>query len=202
MPAVLTFIEYADCPYRAAGLNQDCGPLYDDFETARGWQVNPSGTDTATAGQWQIAQPAKTSNAAGVKQKPTTTSGLADLVTGAAAGSGVNGNDVDGGVTSVRSPAFTLGSNDSTGWQLTFNYTFAHNVKATAADYLRVSVGGDVVFEQDGFAGNRNAVWTPVSINLDAYAGQNVRILIQAADGAGDSLVEAAFDDVRVYQQP
>jgi murein tripeptide amidase MpaA len=202
VPAVLTFLEYADCPYRAAGLNQDCGPLYDDFETARGWQVNPSGTDTATAGQWQIAQPAKTSNAAGVKQKPTTTSGLADLVTGAAAGSGVNGNDVDGGVTSVRSPAFTLGGNNSTGWQLTFNYTFAHNVKATAADYLRVSVGGDVVFEQSGFAGNRNAVWTPVSVNLDAYAGQNVRILIQAADGAGDSLVEAAVDDVRVYQQP
>jgi hypothetical protein len=59
-----------------------------------------------------------------------------------------------------------------------------------------------VVFEQDGFAGNRNAVWTPVSVNLDAYAGQTVRVLIQAADGAGDSLVEAAVDDVRVYQQP
>jgi murein tripeptide amidase MpaA len=202
VPAVLTFLEYADCPYRAAGLNQDCGPLYDDFETARGWQVNPTGGDTATAGQWQIAQPTKTSNAAGVKQKPTTTSGLADLVTGAAAGSSVMGNDVDGGVTSVRSPAFTLGGNGSTGWRLTFNYTFAHNKKATSADYLRVSVSGHVVFEQDGFAGNRNAVWTPVSVNLDAYAGQTVRVLIQAADGAGDSLVEAAVDDVRVYQQP
>lgn len=202
VPAVLTFLEYADCPYRAAGLVQDCGPLYDDFETARGWQVNPSGTDTATAGQWQIAQPAKTRNAAGVKQKLTTTSGLADLVTGAAAGSGANGNDVDGGVTSVRSPAFALGGNGSTGWRLTFNYTFAHNAKASAADYVRVSIGGDVVFEQDGFAGNRNATWTPVSVSLDAYAGQTVRILIQAADGAGDSLVEAAVDDVRVYQQP
>jgi carboxypeptidase T len=202
VPAVLTFLEFADCPYRAAGLDEDCGPVYDDFETSRGWEVNASGSDTATAGQWQIAQPARTSNAAGVKQLAKTTSGVADLVTGAAAGSDVNGNDVDGGVTSIRSPAVTLGSNGSTGWTLGFKYTFAHNNKATSADYLRVSVGGDVVFEQDGFAGNRNAVWTPVSINLDAYAGQTVRVVISAADGGGDSLVEAAIDDVRVFQQP
>ena len=45
-------------------------------------------------------------------------------------------------------------------------------------------------------------MWTPVSVNLDAFAGQSVRILIQAADGGPDSLVEAAVDDVRVYQQP
>ena len=66
-PAVLTFLEMADCPYRAAGLDQDCGPLYDDFEAARGWQVNPNGTDTATSGAWQRADPAKTRNGAGVK---------------------------------------------------------------------------------------------------------------------------------------
>ena len=50
VPAVLTFLEFADCPYRAAGLDKDCGPLYDDFEIDRGWQVNPTGTDTATSG--------------------------------------------------------------------------------------------------------------------------------------------------------
>lgn len=202
VPAVLAFFEMADCPYRAAGLANDCGPLYDDFETTRGWQVDPSGNDTATGGKWQVADPAKTKNGAGVKQQGTTTSGLADLVTGAAAGSGANANDVDGGTTTVRSPAFTLGSAGSTGWRLTFNYTFAHNNKARAADYLRVSIGGDVVFTQTGHAANRNAVWKPVSINLDAYAGQTVRVVISAADGGADSLVEAAVDDVRVFQQP
>ncbi len=202
IPAVLTFLEFADCPYRAAGLDQDCGPLYDDFETDRGWQVNPSATDTATSGAWERADPAKTRTAAGIKQRGTTVSGLADLVTGSAAGAATGANDIDGGVTSIRSPQFTLGGASSTGWTMSFSYTFAHDKTATAADYLRVSIGGTAVFTQTGAAVNRNGVWTPVSINLDDYAGQTVRILIQAADGGPDSLVEAAVDDVRVYQQP
>jgi carboxypeptidase T len=199
--AVLTFLEYADCPYRAAGLDQYCGLFNDDFEADRGWQVDPNGTDTATDGAWQRADPAGVRNGAGVKQKGRTTSGSFDLVTGAAGGK-ANSNDVDGGVTSVRSPALKLGGGSSSGWRLDFNYTFAHNRKASSADYLRVLVNGDVVFSQAGFAGNRNAVWTPASINLDAYAGQTVRITIEAADNGPDSVVEAAVDDVSVYQQP
>ena len=53
-----------------------------------------------------------------------------------------------------------------------------------------------------GKSKNRNAVWTPVSINLDAFAGQSVHVLVVANDGAADSLVEAAVDDVRIYQAP
>jgi aminopeptidase S len=86
-------------------------------------------------------------------------------------------------VTSVRSPLVSLGGSASSGWKLDFSYTFAHNAKSSSADYLRVAVGGDVVFSQQGTASNRNAVWTHVSVNLDAYAGQNVRIVIEAADG-------------------
>jgi carboxypeptidase T len=200
--AVLTFIEYADCPYRAAGLTQDCGPLYDDFEIDRGWQVNPDGTDTATRGAWQRAVPAGTKDSGGVKQRAVPVSGMADLVTGARAGANPNANDVDGGTTTVAAPRVTLGSASSTGWTLSFAYTFAHDARASSADYLRVAVNGDVVFSQTGVASNRNAAWTPVSVDLDAYAGQTIRITVQAADGGADSLVEAAIDDVRVYEQP
>jgi carboxypeptidase T len=198
---VLQFLEMADCPYRAAGLDADCGPLYDDFETARGWQVNPNGTDTATSGAWERAVSVKTRNSAGIKQRGTTVSGMYDLVTGATA-TGVSSNDVDGGVTSVGSPAFTLGDAASTGWKLDFSYTFAHNARSGPADFLRVSINGNPVFMQTGSAANQNAVWTPASVSLDAYAGQVVRILIEAADGGPDSLIEAAVDDVRVYQRP
>jgi hypothetical protein len=38
-------------------------------------------------------------------------------------------------------------------------------------------------------------------VNLDAFAGQTIRLTVEAADGAADSLVEAALDDVRVYEQ-
>ncbi|WP_344864143.1 M14 family metallopeptidase, partial [Planomonospora alba] len=57
--AVLRFLEYSDCVYRIIGKDsQYCsagGPpattVYaDDFETATGWTVDPSGTDTATSG--------------------------------------------------------------------------------------------------------------------------------------------------------
>ena len=100
--AVLTFLEYADCPYRAAGIDADCGPLYDDFEAGRGWQVDPFGTDTATSGAWQRADPVATSNGAGIKQRGWTPSGETDLVTGAAGGK-PSAHDLDGGVTSSLS---------------------------------------------------------------------------------------------------
>jgi hypothetical protein len=34
----------------------------------------------------------------------------------------------------------------------------------------------------------------------DAYAGQSIRMLIEAADASTASLVEAAVDDVRIMQ--
>jgi hypothetical protein len=198
---VLHFLEQADCPYRSAGLGTThCGPLNDDFEAARGWTVNPRGTDTATSGRWERGVAQKTRNRAGVKQRRYGFSGQAVLVTGRLAGAGANANDVDGGLTSIQSPAMPLGSAGSEGWTLSFRYTFAHNSRARATDFLRVSVNGTEVFRQAGFAGNRNAVWTLASVDLDAFAGQSVQLLIEAVDGGSDSLVEAAIDDLRIFQ--
>jgi hypothetical protein len=36
---------------------------------------------------------------------------------------------------------------------------------------------------------------------LNAFAGQTVRVLIEAADASTASLAEAAVDDVRIAQQ-
>jgi carboxypeptidase T len=201
--AVLYLMEQADCPWRAAGLGTThCGPLNDDFETGRGWQVNPAGSDTVTAGAWQRAKPQRTANKAGVKQRGAVTSGRLALVTGAKAGASANANDVDGGLTSVRSPSIQLGS--GSGWRLRFSYYFAHNTRASNADYFRVSAlaGGNrrTLFEQRGAATERNAKWSTVTLNLDAFAGQTIRLLIEAADNGADSLIEAAVDDVRVFR--
>ena len=43
--------------------------------------------------------------------------------------------------------------------------------------------------------------WATVTVNLSAFAGQTVRILVEAADAAGASLVEAAIDDVKIVRQ-
>ena len=109
---------------------------------------------------------------------------MTDLVTGAAAGTAASANDIDGGMTASDHQHSPWGAPAAPAGRLDFQYTFAHNAKATSADYLRVSVGGDVVFTQTGFPRSiETRVWTPVSIDLDAYAGQSVRIVIQAADG-------------------
>jgi hypothetical protein len=207
--AVLILSEYADCPWRAIGKQaQYCGGggggttvYFDNFESATGWTVNPSGTDTATTGLWERGDPATTTSS-GTKQLGTTVSGTFDLVTGAAAGSGAGSFDIDGGVTSVRSPAITLPSSGTL--TLTLSQYLAHGTNASSADFLRVSVvhngGTTVVFNRLGAATDVDAVWATATANLSPYAGQSVRILIQAADASGASLVEAAVDDVRITQ--
>ena len=201
--AVLYFLEHADCPYSVvpALAEADCGPLYDDFEVGRRWTIDAAGTDTATAGGFERAIPAKTSNAAGKKQLKFGFTGQFALVTGAAGGA-VNADDLDGGTSSAQSPALKLGGSGSTGWTLDFRYSFAHNAKASAADYLRVLVDGSEVFRVSGSAQNRNAAWQRATVSLDDFAGQTVRLVVEAADGGPDSLVEAQLDDVRVYQTP
>ncbi|MEP7379540.1 MAG: M14 family metallopeptidase [Chloroflexota bacterium] len=200
--AVLYFLEHVACPYRAAGLDDThCGPLDDDFEAARGWQVNPGNSDTATSGAWQRAIAAKNKTSAGQKQRAYGYSARYALVTGAARGASANANDLDG-LTSARSPGFGLGGPSSSGWRVQFRYTFAHGTNATSADYLRVLVDGDEVWRASGSASERNAAWQLVTLPLDDYARQNVRLTLEACDCAGDSLVEAAVDDVRVYQVP
>jgi len=173
----------------------------DDFETARGWTTNPNGTDTATTGQWERGNPDPTTSS-GAKQLGTTTSGVNDLVTARLAGASAGVNDVDGGVTSIRSPAITLPSTGTL--TLTFNQYLAHGSNATNADFLRVSVVGtttSVVFQRIGAAANLNGAWAAASANLTPFAGQTIRLLIEAADAGTASLVEAGIDDVRITRQ-
>ncbi len=172
--------------------------FFDDFETDKGWTTNPNGTDSATTGQWERANPEGT-NSGGPKQLGDTVSGSYDLVTAGAAGSSVGTNDIDGGETSVRSPNIVLPSTGDI--TLSFSYYMAHTTNASADDYLRVNVVGSsssMVFEELGAANNDDGVWETFSVNLNGYAGQTVHLLVQAADAAGGSIVEAALDDVRV----
>jgi extracellular elastinolytic metalloproteinase len=173
----------------------------DTFETDKGWTVNASATDTATTGRWERGDPEATTSS-GVKQLGTTVSGVNDLVTGRLAGAAAGDQDVDGGVTSIRSPAIALPASGSL--SLSFSYYLAHGTNASTADFLRVSVVGAttaVVFQELGAANNDDAAWASSSVSLNAFAGQSVRILVEAADASTASLVEAAIDDVRVTQQ-
>jgi hypothetical protein len=174
----------------------------DDFETDQGWTVNPAATDTATTGRWERGDPQSTSSS-GPKQLGTTVSGVSDLVTGRLAGASSGTYDLDGGRTSVQSPEIALPAGGTT--TLSFSYYLAHGSNSSSADYLRVMVvaGGvrTTVFQELGAANDDDAAWATASVNLSAFAGQTIRILVEAADASGASLVEAAIDDVRIVRQ-
>ncbi len=176
--------------------------FFDDFETSQGWTVNPLGTDTATTGLWERGDPAATSSS-GPKQLGTTVSGINDLVTGRLAGSSAGVHDIDGGTTTIQSPAIALPSSGTL--TLSFSYYLAHGSNSSSADFLRVRVVGvttSLVFEELGAGNDDDAVWATHSADVSAFAGQTVRIRVEAADASTASLVEAAVDDVRVAQQP
>jgi leucyl aminopeptidase len=174
----------------------------DDFETAAGWTANPNGTDTATAGAWERGDPEPTTDN-GAKQLGTTVSGTNDLVTARLAGASAGTNDVDGGVTSIQSPAIVLPASGSL--TLSFQYYLAHGSNASSADSFRAYVVSGTtatqVFQSQGAASNRNGAWTAASASLSPFAGQTVRIRFEAADASTASLVEAGVDDVRVTRQ-
>jgi hypothetical protein len=176
--------------------------FFDDFETEKGWTRNPQGTDTATLGLWERGNPEDT-NSGGPKQLGTTVSGVNDLVTGRLAGASVGAQDVDGGTTSIQSPAIALPSGGNL--TLSFNFYLAHLNNATSADAFRVRILAGTttttVFQRLGSATNVNASWQSGSLSLNAFSGQTVRIVIEAVDAATGSLVEAAVDDLRIVQQ-
>ncbi len=176
---------------------------FDDFESPSGWTVNPAGTDKATGGLWEQGDPEGT-DSGGPKQLDTTVSGLNALVTGRLAGAAAGDNDLDGGPTSIQSPPIPLPAIGTL--TLSLSYYFAHGSDSSPADFFRVRVAGrkftTTLLQEQGSALNVDAHWATGTFDLSFYAGQTVRILIDAVDAAPASLVEAAVDDVKVVLQP
>ncbi len=180
------------------------GPMtifWDDFETDQGWIIDPFNSDTATIGTWERANP-ETVSYYGYKQLGKTVSGSYDLVTGPLAGSSAGSYDLDGGLTSIRSPQITL----PTGRDITlsFSYYLAHYTNSSTADYLRIKIVGSAtttLFQELGANNDDDASWSSYTANLNNYAGQTVYLLIEAADASTASFVEAAIDDVLIIAE-
>lgn len=198
--ALLLLMERADCPYRVLGPEAEarwCGPFFDDLEIARGWRVDPDGTDSAGGGRWARGVP----RVDGV-QVGHAFDGQAVLATGLAAG-----RDVDGGTTTVRSPHFRLPSGG--GASLTLRYAVALGPNATAADGLRVHLvdesGARVaqLLEVSGDGSAREARWLTLRAPIPGeLTGSRIAVELEAVDAGADSLVEAAVDQVRVTLEP
>ncbi len=172
----------------------------DNFETDQGWTTDPTGSDTATTGQWERANPESTASSGVSLQLDATVSGSNALITEGTAGSSAGTNDIDNGVTSIRSPNITIpaGATDAS---LSFWSYLGHLDNADANDYLRVRVVGNTtqtVLNETGNGAARPANWAQTTVDISSFAGETVYLLIDAADNGGGSLVEAAVDDVLV----
>ena len=120
-------------------------------------------------------------------------------MTGAAAGTSAGSFDVDGGTTSMQSPLIALPAGGT--HTLTFSWYLAHLNNATSADFFRVTVVGStsqVVLSQGGTATNRAGAWATANVNISSFAGQSIRIRVEAADASTASLIEAGVDDVTI----
>ena len=105
--AVLYLIERAWCPLSVLGRRvraARCGAFDDDLEVARGWKVNPDGTDTAAVARavLPVEPSTRRRTSGGTKQSDERDVRRKAFVTGAAAGSSANANDLDGGRRSAR----------------------------------------------------------------------------------------------------
>ncbi|XRQ10393.1 M28 family metallopeptidase [Actinomadura welshii] len=170
----------------------------DDLEANTGWTADPGGTDTASSGTWERGTPQPTSWSGTALQRAAA-GGSGALTTGAAAGSDAGANDLDGGTSSIRSAAIALPAGART---LSFSWYLAHLNNSSSSDYLRVSVvgpnGSTTVLNQPGAATNRAGAWRTHEADVSGYAGQTVRILVEAADAGTASLVEAGLDDLAI----
>ena len=110
-------------------------------------------------------------------------------------------NDVDGGITTIRSAPIAL---PSTVGSLTFRYYFAHDSKSSRDDSFQVFIeSGGVktpVFREHGNAFVDGARWVKAGVPLTEWAGKTIRIVFVATDGGADNLVEAGVDDVQIEQ--
>ncbi|MEU1387919.1 MULTISPECIES: alkaline phosphatase family protein [unclassified Nonomuraea] len=172
----------------------------DDFESDKGWQVDASGTDTATAGQFERGVPQQTTSTYSDQVKQlTAASGSHALTTGAAAGAAYGDNDLDGGTTTVASPQITL---PTTGpLTLRLSYNLAHGDNSGADDHLRIGIaGGPTLVDRTGAASEAAGAWQGATADLSAYAGTTVRLSLEAADAGTASLFEAEIDDLSITQ--
>jgi|GEM_PF-1680602 len=169
------------------------------FEAGSNWTTDPFGNDTARTGAWSAGSPVViVSNGVLIQTDPA--NGSQAMYTDPNRVGSCGMCDVDGGDTTVRSPAIQLGQTAST---LSFNYYLGYNSNESPGDYFRVRIetnnGIQTVFQEiaDG-SQSKTAEWKPVTVNLDGFAGQTIRIVVEAADITTSTLLEAGIDDIRV----
>lgn len=168
----------------------------DDMESNTGWTVGAPG-DSASTGQWERADPQPTAAQPGDDHTPA---GTLCWITGAQSGTGVGSFDVDGGATTLTSPAFdaTAGAGDA----ILSYYRWYSNDQGAApnSDSMLVQISnnnGSTWSTLETVTENANA-WVGKSFRIADFVSptDQVRVRFVASDLGDGSIVEAGVDDL------
>jgi len=176
--------------------------LVDDFEQPGGWTVGAF-DDDATTGIWERGDPIGT---AAQPEDDNTEGGTDCFFTGQGSLGGALGeNDVDGGKTTLFSPAFSLDPGEDA--RVSYARWYSNTTGADpAADVFEVEISNDggatwVDAETVGPGGPDNAggwIFAQWKVGDFVTPTANMQVRFIASDEAGGSLVEAAVDDFAV----
>ncbi len=177
----------------------------DDFQTDQGWTVGSLG-DNATAGRWQWAIPQQTISDANTLVQPGSDyseNGTHCFVTGAAHGQFWYSHDVDGGSTTLISPAFSGIDGNETVVQYFKWYVDGAGTVAPTQDIWQTEIsnnGGDSWSIVEQTTQVTNLKWTKVQFKISDFIEptNNMRMRFVAADYDPGSIVEALIDDFEV----
>jgi hypothetical protein len=103
----------------------------------------------------------------------------------------------------MRSRPINLPSDPADFGKLTFRYYLAHSASSTPDDSFRMIVEAEdgtptVVFQELGGPQDDDAAWAYKSLSLADWAGQRIRLIVEATDAANPNLLEAGVDDIRI----
>ncbi|MCC6678720.1 MAG: hypothetical protein IT436_16430 [Phycisphaerales bacterium] len=175
----------------------------DDFELAGGWQVG-SPSDTATRGIWERADPQATAAQPGDDHTPAP--GIRCYITDSRAGSAVGDYDVDGGSTTLTSPAFSALPASGTAADVIISYWrwYSNNQgSAPGQDSMPIQISADngltwttleTVSENAGAWVHKSFSLADVPITPTAQ----MKFRFIARDEGSGSIIEAGIDDVQV----
>jgi hypothetical protein len=177
--------------------------FHDDFQGDLGWTAGVAG-DTATTGIWVRNDPLGT--AAQPSAGVAIGAGQNCFFTGqGTSGGSVGENDVDGGKTTLLSPAFNLSAGDA---RLGYWRWYSNNAGSSpGADVFQVDVSNNgttwVNVETVGPTGpETQGGWFYHEFDVGDFVSPTatVRVRFVAADAEPGSIVEAAVDEVRVFR--
>lgn len=166
----------------------------DNFETAAaGWTVSNT---ALTAGAWQRAVPVGTSSggipSAPANDNPAGTGTFCWVTQNGSPGGGVGAADVDGGPTTLTSPAFSLaGLSDP-------QISYARWVAAGDNDVLTVELSENGASWQTLEVVGSTRSWNEVSFRVRDLlpAAAAVRVRFSISDNPNNSVTEGGVDDV------